>query len=310
MATFQELIPPAIQDGKYLSAYWVNQLGAYVSSACNFVFGANVLQWSNATYIDINGVAGMYSFEHKYDTLRLMINVQHAMHVKVRLAKVDTCTSANSYAGSVQALDNHYTSTGLYTVDINLTTVNGFSLATDELYFAYVEFDHDSTSSSLSWITRVEEASDSLIDPPSPAIATLSASTIITKAYLDTLRAAALNLYGHTVPTNLPFCGVAVDNNQSRDGTYMRWTAKHVNRYLHISYAPALTGDGGTFYLDNQALFTFNQGGAATSAIYDMQALPNSIAEPTLGDYYEMKVATDVDTGTLKVFYIWELPYQ
>ena len=40
-----------------------------------------------------------------------------------------------------------------------------------------------------------------------------------------------------------------------------------------------------------------------------MQALPNSVPEPTFGAEYELKFELSISSGQFRSFYMWELPY-
>ena len=295
--------PPNVVDGNYLSAYWVNQLSQYVNKSADAVYSTNVFQWTYASSVDIAGLAGMYVLQHKYNSLVLQVRVETGCAVKVRLSKND------DYTGYVQVYSNNFGSTGDFTISIDLST-SGFSVAQDEIYFCYVEFDKGSPSSYLQWIKYVYEAGAGLIT--APTIPSITASTTIDKAYLDTLLNGAKGLGQFTSPRSIPFAGVATSTSVNNGNTFLRWRANHIHRYLHMGFLPMGTDGGGNaviVYLNQQSIYTCANDHVNHDLIFDLTALPNGVAEPAAGAEYEICIANDQNAGYFRMRYLWELPY-
>lgn len=299
-------LPPIVNDGRILSASWVNQLSECVNSSGNFVYGANVAYWLNPTTQTVTGENVMYSLQHKYNTLRIGLTLLEDSYVHVKLSKSDV------YVGTVVVYDNHFTTTGVKEFDIDITNVTGFTLADNELYFAYVEITPD-TAGGLNLITMVAEVADNVIAVPSPELATLLQSVVIEADYLNALRSAASGLIAYTVPSSVPFCGVSTNRSWNSTNSVLRWNIKHLSQYLHVSFVHDSDVSDVGFYINGDLIESFGTGnGTVTTAIYDMTDLPNSIAEPAFGSTNEFKFTFDTDSAGTKdftVYYIWELPY-
>lgn len=306
MATYSSPPPPYVIDGKLLSAYFVNQLSDSINNRAGFVYGANVARWTYPGSESITEDEGVWMLQHKYNTLRInFIFGNTNMTVKVFLSKNDQLT------GLTQIHSQTYTSDGPVYYSVDLTTnPGGFVLADGEMYFVRVEFSKAETSSDLFYVDSVFEAQDSAM--VKPTIDTLTSSTVIDATYLNKLVDGARQLYQKIQPVNMPFVGVRTSTSVNGTNTFLRWKLKHLSRYLHARFVTATSGggaDGVQLFMNNQKIGGWANNSATVTQIFDMQALPNSVAEPTWGAEYELKFVVDRDAGAFTAVYLWELPY-
>lgn len=306
MATSTYIIqpPPYVQDGRWLSAYWYNQLNKYVDAGAGFVYGANVARWTYPGVESVQLDEGIWILQHKYPVLRVRFNFTNvSTTLKIKLSKVDLTT------GLTQVYSQTHSS-GPQTVSVTLAG-SGFDVADGEVYFVRLEASRG-TSTDLQYIDAVEEVSTGAITNPDPNLVTLAGSEVITATYLNNLVNAAKGMSSGIVPYAMPFVGVKTNQSQTRTGTYLRWKLRHLNRYLHVGFTPANGGggsDGVILYLDNQKVKGWSNNATPTAEVFDLTALPLSVPEPTFGAEYELKFAVDKTDGSFKANYMWELPY-
>lgn len=304
ISTYFVTPPPYVESGKWLSAYWVNELNKFIDTGAGFVYGANVARWTYPGVESVFSNENIYVLRHKYPVLRVVFrftNVSTTLRIKL---------SRQDLTGGLTQVYSQSHSSGPQTIDITLAT-SGFSVANDELYFVRVEAERG-TSTDLQYIERVEEVGAGEIDNPTPLLSTLSASTVVTATYLNNLLDAAKGLSNGLIPYNLPFVGVQTNQSQTRTATYLRYKLRHLNRYLHVGFKAANGGggsDGVILYLNDAKVKGWGNNNTNNSDIFDMTALPNSIAEPSFGAEYELKFVVDKTDGVFKTNYLWELPY-
>lgn len=297
--------PPLVKNGNLLSAYFTNQLSSLVNNVGGVVYGANVPRWTYGAATSINSDENIYVLTHKYNILKLYFVFGNTdMQIKVWLSKSDFGTGTLVHSQS-------YTSDGPVTLTIDLSTnPNGFSVATNEIYFIKVEFSKIGVTSDMGYIDHIYETQIGAVTKPT--LDNITSATVLNENYLNSLVNAARTLKNYVKPQVMPFVGIASTASASRNATFLRWKLKHLSRYLHISFKSATDGggaDGVILYLNNVRVKGWDNNGNNYTEIFDMQALPNSIAEPTFGAEYELKLELSISSGQFRLYYIWELPY-
>lgn len=297
--------PPLVKNGNLLSAYFTNQLSSLVNNVGGVVYGANVPRWTYGAATSINNDENIYVLSHKYNILKLYFVFGNTdMQIKVWLSKSDFGVGTLVHSQS-------YTGDGPATVTLDLSTnPNGFSVATNEIYFIKVEFSKKGVTSDMGYIDHIYETQTGAM--VKPTLDNITSATVLNETYLNSLVNAARTLKSYVRPQALPFVGIASTASASRNATFLRWKVKHLSRYLHISFKSATDGggaDGVILYLNNVRVKGWDNNGSNYTEIFDMQALPNSIAEPTFGAEYELKLELSISSGQFRLYYIWELPY-
>ena len=305
MNDFNSEAPPLVNNDYFLSAYFTNQLSSLVNNVGGVVYGANVPRWTYGAATSINNDENIYVLTHKYDILKLYFVFGNTdMQIKVWLSKSDFGTGTLVHSQS-------YTSVGPATVTINLSTnPNGFSVGTNEIYFIKVEFSKIGVTSDMGYIDHIYETQIGAVTKPT--LDNITSATVLNEDYLNSLVNAARTLKSYVRPQAMPFVGIASTASASRNATFLRWKLKHISRYLHISFKSATDGggaDGVILYLNNVKVKGWDNNNSTYTEIFDMQALPNSIAEPTFGAEYELKIELSISSGQFRLYYIWELPY-
>lgn len=305
MNDFNVQAPPLVKNGNFLSAYATNQLSGVVNSVGGVAYGANVPRWVYGAATSINNNENIYALSHKYPTLKCVFNFGNTdMQIKVWLTKDDASVGTQIHSQS-------YTSDGPVTLTFDLSaSPGGFSLAQGEIYFVKVEFSKIGVTSDMGYIFNIYETQVGALTKPS--LSDITSSTYLDEGYLNSLVNAARLLRTFIKPQAIPFVGIATTASASRDATFLRWNMRHISRYLHVNFKSAGAGggaDGVILYLNNQRLKGWNNNGNYYTEIFDMQALPNSVPEPTFGAEYELKYELSISSGQFRAFYIWELPY-
>jgi hypothetical protein len=306
MATYSVPPPPFVETGKFLSAYFTNQLSDCVNNRAGFVYGANVGRWTYPHEVSVQKAEGIWMLQHKYDLLRIdFLFSDDDMLIKVWLSKSD------QIGGETQVHSQTYTSSGpvFWSLDLS-TSPSGFSVEEGEMYFVRVQSGKVTPASGLTYVDKVYEIEEDVLTKPT--ISTLSSGTTVTATYLNQLVTASRDLYQKIQPYNLPFMGVRSTTSLNATNTFMRWKIKHISRYLHCRIITAPSGggaDGVELYLNGSVIGQWANDGSTQTEIFDLQALPFSVAEPTFGVEYELKVTVDRDAGGATVVYLWELPY-
>lgn len=305
MSDFNVEAPPYVNNGNLLSAYFTNQLMSVVNGVGGVAYGANVPRWVYGAATSINNDENIYALSHMYDTLKCVFTFGNTdMQIKVWLSKDDGSVGTQIHSQS-------YTSDGPVTLTFDLSTnPGGFTLADNEIYFVRVEFSKIGGGGDMGYIDSIYEVSSGATTPPT--LDNITSSTVLGQTYLNSLVDASRTLKAILKPQAIPFVGIATTASASRDATFLRWRMKHINRYLHVSFKSATDGggaDGVILYLNNVRVKGWNNNGTSYTEIFDMQALPNSIAEPTFGVEYELKYELSISDGQFRSFYIWELPY-
>lgn len=307
MSDFNVEAPPFVKNDNLLSAYFTNQLSNLVNGIGGVAYGANVPRWVYGAATSINKTENIYALSHQFSTLKCIFVFGNTdMMIKVWLLKDD----ANAASGTLVYSASH-TSDGPATVTIDLdSNPNGFSLEKDEIYFVRVEFSKIGVTSDMGYIYNVYETQVNALVKPFPG--DITSSTYLDEVYLNTLVNSARTLKSYVKPQAIPFVGIATTASASRDATFLRWNLRHISRYLHVSFKAADGGggaDGVILYLNNQKVKGWSNNGSWRTEIFDLQALPNSIAEPTFGAEYELKFELSISSGQFKALYMWELPY-
>ena len=305
MSDFNVEAPPLTKNGNLLSAYFTNQLSGVVNSVGGVAYGANVARWVYGAATSINNNENIYAFSHKYPTLVCVFNFGNTdMQIKVWLTKDDATTGTQIHSQS-------YTSSGPVTLTFDLSaSPGGFSLSEGEIYFVKLEFSKIGVTSDMGYIFNVYEKQTGAITKPT--LSDITSSTYLNDGYLNSLVNAARNLRLFVRPQAIPFTGIATTASASRNETFLRWSLPHISRYLHVNFKAASGGggaDGVILYLNNQKIKGWSNNGSYVTEIFDMQNLPNSIAEPTFGAEYELKYELSISSGQFRAFYLWELPY-
>lgn len=297
--------PPLVKNENLLSAYFTNQLSSLVNNIGGVVYGANVPRWTYGAATSINSNENIYVLSHKYSILKLYFVFGNTdMQIKVWLSKSDLGTGTLVHSQS-------YTGSGPATITIDLSTnPNGFSVATNEIYFIKVEFSKIGVTGDMGYIDHIYETQIGAVTKPT--LDNITSATVLNEDYLNSLVNAARTLKSYVRPQAMPFVGIASTASASRNATFLRWKLKHLSRYLHISFKSATDGggaDGVILYLNNVRVKGWDNNDSTYTEIFDMQALPNSIAEPTFGAEYELKIELSISSGQFRLYYIWELPY-
>lgn len=306
MATYSVPPPPFVETGKFLSAYFTNQLSDCVNNRAGFVYGANVGRWTYPSSVSVQQNEGIWMLQHKYDDLHIdLVFGSDDITFKVFLSKSDVSGS------ETEVHEQTYTSSGpvFWSLDLS-TNPEGMTFAEGEMYFVRVEWSKTTPSADLVYINNVYEKEANVLTKPT--ISTLSSGTTITSTYLNQLVTAARDLYGKIQPYNLPFVGVRTSTSLNDTNTFMRWRIKHISRYLHCRVITAGSGggaDGMELYLNGSVIGQWANDGSTQTEIFDLENLPFSVAEPTFGVEYELKVTVERDSGAATVVYLWELPY-
>jgi hypothetical protein len=305
MANYDVVAPPYVDTGKFLSAYFTNQLSDVVNYAGGTVFGANVPRWIENSSDTLQEQDNIFSLVHRYATLRIKFNFGNTdMLFKVFLSTDDNVMGIKVYEATT-------TSSGPLTLSFNLdTNPSGFSVAYGQLYFVRIYASEVGTSSDFWQIDSVQEVGVGTI--VKPVLSDITASTVITQSYLNSLVNAARDLRLKLQPNSIPFVGFTLNGSQSRDGTFVRYKFKHISRWLHYGFKAAESGggaDGVKFYFNNLALASFSNNNNYYAGAWDTNALPNGLTTPTLGQEYEIKVELNRTAGSFQLFYLWELPY-
>jgi len=305
MKSYNTTPPPFVNDGKYLSSYFANQLSDSINAAAGFVYGANVARWTYPSSVNINKGDGIWMLQRKFNTLRCrFVFGNQSLTIKVWLSKSD------ALGGETQVHSQTFTS-GPRTLTFDLTApVSGLSIALGEMYFVRVEMSKNDSSTDLFYVEGIEEVGTNYLTKPT--ISTLTSTMVINAAYLNQLVTASRDLRSKVEPYNMPFVGVRTVTSLNRTNTFLRWKLKHLSRYLHTGFTAATSGggaDGVILYLNDQKVKGWANNGQYVADIFDMTALPNSIAEPAFGSEYELKFVVTRDTGTFTALFLWELPY-
>ena len=305
MKSYNTTPPPFVNDGKYLSSYFANQLSDSVNASAGFVYGANVARWIYPSSVNINKGDGIWMLQRKFVSLRLRFTFGNQnLTIKVWISKSD------SLGGETQIHSQSY-SNGPVTLFFDLSTsLNGVSVAVGEMYFIRVEMSKNDSSTDLFYVEGIEEVGVGHITKPT--IGTLTSTMVVGATYLNQLVSASRDLRSKVEPYNMPFVGVKTVTSVNRTNTFLRWKLKHLSRYLHTGFIAATSGggaDGVILYLNDQKVKGWANNGAYVADIFDMTALPNSITEPAFGSEYELKFVVSRDTGAFTALFLWELPY-
>ena len=309
MAIKNVLAPPTMTDGNPLSAFGVNQLVEATNFYGQQLFGNNTAWQRFVVYGSLDASENRYVFVHKYDNL--YINIYHTVDFEPLQVY-----ARKAGAGQTTYLiyDSDATpSSNLTVLNIDLSTnPGGFSVNENEIYFIRIEFTNNS-GSEMSIIQYVHELESSFWTTPS--ISTLSASTVINAAYLNSLINPVKALKDLDTSTNFGFNGIRTNQYQTQGNTYLRWRLNHRNRYLHIG-ARMINEGILRIYLDDQLIETETKATATTEDfvyLYDMTTIASSlgITAPDIGEDYEIKFRySDNGAGSpfIRANFVWELP--
>ena len=305
MAQFVATPPPYVKDGKFLSAYFTNQLSETVNAVGGAVYGANVPRWIEYSSDTLDAMTNIYSIVHKYNTLAIKFGFGNTdMSFKVYLTTDDGVLGTKVYDGDTSA-DGPL----ILTFDLP-TNPNGFSVDVGQLYFIRIHASENGTSSDFWSIEYIREINEDAI--VKPTLSNIAGSSVLTEAYLNSLVDAARDLRQKIQPTVLPFIGFNLIGSTGRDNTFIRYKMRHLSRWLHYGMKGADSGggaDGIKVWFNNTILANFDNDGSYYFGAWDMSALPNSIAEPGLGVEYEIKFEVVRESGVFQLFNLWELPY-
>lgn len=305
MNDFNVESPPYVKNGSFLSAYFTNQLSSLVNGVGGVAYGANVARWVYGAATSINNDENIYVLSHQFPTLKCVFDFGNTdMQIKVWLSKDDASVGTQIHSQS-------YTSDGPVTLTFDLSaSPGGFYVAQNEIYFVRVEFSKIGVTSDMGYIFNIYETQVGAITKP--ALDNITSATVLDEIYFNKLVNASRLLKSFVKPQAIPFVGIATTASASRDATFLRWSLRHINRYLHVNFKSASSGggaDGVILYLNNQRLKGWSNNGNYYTEIFDMQALPNSVPEPTFGAEYELKFELSISSGQFRSFYMWELPY-
>jgi len=304
MTQFAGVAPPYVKDGKFLSAYFTNQLSEMVNAVGGAVYGANVPRWIEMAGDTLQPMENIYSIIHKFNTLSIKIGFGNTdMLIKVYLTKDDGVLGTKIYEATT-------TASGPVTLNFTLNDgPSGFIVEEGELYFIRLYVSESGESADFWTIEWIREVSAGTIIKPT--LSNITSSTVITETYLNSLVDAARDLRDKIQVPSLPFVGWTFTASTDRDTTYLRYKMRHLSRWLHYGMKSSIGGgaDGLKIYLNNAELQAFNNDGGYYAGTYDMSALPNSIAEPTFGSEYEVKFTVERTSDVFVLYRLWELPY-
>lgn len=305
MAQFVATPPPYVKDGKFLSAYFTNQLSETVNAVGGAIYGANVPRWIEYSGDTLQAMENIYSIVHKYDTLKIKFGFGNTdMIFKVYLTTDDGVLGTKIYEDTT-------TSDGPLTLTFDLSTnPNGFSVDVGQLYFIRIYASESGESSDFWSIEFIREVSTGTI--VKPTLSNITSASVLNETYLNSLVDAARDLRLKIQPTVLPFIGWNLIGSTGRDNTYIRYKMRHLSRWLHYGMKGADSGggaDGIKVWFNNTILANFDNDGSYYFGAWDMTNLPNAIAEPGLGVEYEIKFEVVRASGVFQLFNLWELPY-
>ena len=301
MAQLIDSPPPYVDTGKFLSAYYTNQLAGVINGVGGTVFGANVPQWVDTGENTLETTDNVFSLVHKYTTLKIKFDqVFSDMVVKVYLSTDDNKTGVKVYDNGMP--------TGAYTISIDLSSEPaGFVVDFNQLYFVRLYI--SDTTAGYWKLSKIYELNSSAITKPT--LSNIAGTSVITKTYLDSLGNAARDLRNRLQPSSIPFVGFNIRSDiAGASNSYVRYKMKHISRYLHYGFQSASSASNSTkIYMNGTLLQSFSNNGSIYVGAFDMQSLPGSIAEPSLGAEIEFRWDVYVSTGYFTLYYFWELPY-
>lgn len=301
MAQLIDSPPPYVDTGKFLSAYYTNQLMGVINGVGGTVFGANVPQWIDTGENTLNETENVFSIVHKYTTLKVKFDqVYSDQVVRVYLSTDDNVTGIKVYENGMP--------TGATTISIDLSAnPGGFTVDYNQLYFVRLYI--SDTSSGYWKLAKIYELNSSAITKPT--LSNITSSTVITKSYLDSLGNAARDLRNRLQPSSIPFVGFNIRSDiAGASNSYVRYKMKHISRWLHYGLKSAGSASNSTkIYMNGTLLQSFSNNGSIYVGAFDMQNLPGGISEPSLGAEVEFRWDVYVSTGTFTLYYFWELPY-
>lgn len=309
MALKNVLAPPTMTDGNPLSAFGVNQLVEATNFYGQQVFGNNTAWQKFVAYGSLSSSENRFVLVNKYDNL--YINIYHTVAyepLKVYARKAGAGqTTYQLYSSNVTPVSN------VTELNIDLSTnPGGFSISPNEVYFIFLDWTNNS-GSEMGMVQNLYEYETSIWSTPS--ISTLTASTVISASYLNSLITPVKALSELDVSTNFGFSGIKTNQNLNQSNTYARWQMVHKNRYLHIG-ARIINEAVLRIYLNDQLIETETKTTATTEDfvyLYDMNTIATDlgITAPAIGDLYEIKFRFDDSAGTppfLRANFVWELP--
>lgn len=304
MSQFDATVPPYVKDGKFLSAYFTNQLSEITNAVGGAVYGANVPRWIEMSSDQLDPMANIYSIIHKFNTLKIKIGFGNTdMLIKVYLTKNDNVLGTKIYEATT-------TSDGPVTLTFTLNDgPSGFAVDVGELYFIRLYVNESGTSSDFWTIEYIREVSVGTI--VKPTLDDITSSTVIDAEYLNSLVTAARDLRDKIQVPSLPFVSWTFTGSTDRDTTYIRYKMRHLSRYLHYGMKASVGGgaDGLKIYLNNVHMYTWDNDGGYYAGAFDFNSLPNGVSTPSFGAEYELKLEITRDSDFFQLYYLWELPY-